>query len=313
VIGVFGSDPERLARHVRELAPEESVATFSSAAELARGGTALEAVVGWGMPVAVLATLPNLTLVQQAAAGVESLLRQPLPERVRIARIVDQFGPPMSEYVFGHLLARSQRHAALAEAQRERRWARDLVPQRLFGQRLTVAGLGSIGGAVVRLAAVFGMSVTGYSRTGAAARDLPLERHFQAAPGALAAAVEGADALVTVMPITPETHHVVDRAVLRALGPSGILINIGRGALVDEAALIDALAKGELGGAVLDVFETEPLPPDSPLWTLPGVTVTPHISGRTRMEETARTFLENVRRVRVGLPPIGEVDRARGY
>lgn len=313
LIAVYGRSVDALRDAVRARLPGERVEACATPLDLLAAGEEVEAVLGWRMPKDVLIALPALRLVQQAAAGVEDLAAMALPDRIRIARIVDQFGPPMAEYVLAYLLRRVQRMDAFAKAQRAREWNRQVAPQLLSALCVGVAGLGSIGSEVARVCHQFGMRVIGYSRTGATAAHLPLDHHVTAKTGALREVAHEVDALIVVLPLTPATHHVVDEAVLSALGPDGMLINIGRGALVDEPALVRALTTGELGQAVLDVFEEEPLPQASPLWHLPQVTITPHVSGLSRPKLTADLFADNLRRSRAGLPLLGEIDRTIGY
>jgi len=314
VLGVYSpADGEQYAAAVRREMPGEDVRVFASAQDVAQAAHGLEALLlNWHVSFRFPAGLDTLRLVQAVSAGVDGIEAKQIPPHVPVARAVDVFSAFMVEYLLAHLLARSQAVHALQDAQRRHAWG----PHETFswsGRSLGVAGLGSVGGHLARAATAIGMQVHGYSRTGAAAAGLPLRSHTVAAPGALREFAAGLDVLVLALPLTPGTRRVVDRAVLRALGPRGILVNVGRGALVDAEALLEALRAGELGGAILDVFDAEPLPPDSPWWDAPNVTVTPHLSGPDQHDGVARLFAENVRRVRAGRRPRGEVDRGRGY
>ncbi len=314
MLGIYSpGDAEQYAAWVRLLLPHEQVLIFRSLDEFSLERSQMDAVlVNWHVPFEFPVAWERVKLVQAVSAGVDGLEAKHIPSHVQIARIVDVFSQSMAEYVLAHLLARSQAVLPLMEAQRARSW-RPIETRCLAGRWLGVVGLGSVGSRIVRLAQAVGMRVRGYSRTGAQAADLPLEGHVSAAPGALVEFVRGLHALVLALPLTPETRHVVDRPVLASLGPAGLLINVGRGGVVNESVLVEMLASGELGGAILDVFETEPVPPESPIWDLSNVTVTPHLSGPDDYEGVGRFFVENVHRLRNGEPLVGMVDRSRGY
>jgi glyoxylate/hydroxypyruvate reductase A len=153
------------------------------------------------------------------------------------------------------------------------------------------------------------MRIHGLSKTASASH--LVDRHFT--PDGWIEFVRDLDVLVLALPLTRETEGVVDGRVIASMRSGAVLVNVGRGLLVDEVALVDALCHGTIGGAVLDVFQTEPLPPDSPLWNLHGVTVTPHISGPSTIEGVGAFFLDNVHRFVRGDPLAGAVDRWRGY
>jgi glyoxylate/hydroxypyruvate reductase A len=192
--------------------------------------------------------------------------------------------------------------------QRRRAWE-PLEVRTLAGLTIGVAGLGSIGREMVRKARAFDMRVLGLSRTG----DAPagMDRLFR--PDEWLGFVQDLDVLVLTLPLTAETEGVVNRDVLAAMPDRALLVNVGRGGLIVEEDLVAALRSGKIAGAVLDVFAQEPLPADSPLWTMPGVTVTPHISGPSTIDGVAGYFLANLYRYMRGDPLVGMVDRARGY
>lgn len=300
---------QRYADAVRLGAPGAEVRAAADPEAARRHLPDAEILLAWRLPSELYGEARRLRWVQSLGAGVEDVVAAPaLAPDVAITRIVDQFGPSIAEYVFAELLARVRRLDLARALQAERRW-QGFLADRLGGRTIGVAGLGSIGREVVRKARAFDMRVYGLSRTAAQADSV--DRHF--GPDAWIAFVRDLDVLVLTLPLTPETRGVVDRAVLEAMRPESVLVNVGRGALVPEAALVEAIAAGRPGGAVLDVFESEPLSAQSPLWDLPGVTVTPHVSGPSRTDEVAAFFLDNLARFERGAPLVGLVDRGRGY
>ncbi len=300
---------EHYAEAVRRAVPTAVVRAASDPAAARAAVPDAEILLSWRLPHELYALAARLRWVQCLGAGVEDIVAAAeLPRSVAVTRIVDQFGVSIAEYVFAELLARVRDLERVRAQQAERLW-RPFVAERLAGRTLGVAGLGSIGREVVRKGRAFDMRVLGLSRT--AAPDGLVDRHF--GPDAWTAFVRELDYLVLVLPLTPQTRGVVGAEVLAAMRPGSVLVNVGRGAVVDEAALVEALRAGRPGGAVLDVFETEPLPPESPLWSLPGVTVSPHISGPSRTDEVAAFFLDNLARFERGEPLAGLVERERGY
>ena len=153
------------------------------------------------------------------------------------------------------------------------------------------------------------MRVIGVSRSGRKERGVAAVYR----PAAIARALGQADFVVTVLPLTRETRGLIGEAELRATKPTAWLINIGRGPVVDETALVRALTEKRIAGAILDVFDTEPLPPDHPLWTLPNVIITPHVAGPSVAQEIAPVFNDNLRRYLAGRRLRHVVDRSRGY
>lgn len=174
---------------------------------------------------------------------------------------------------------------------------------------VTILGLGALGLACARALAALNFPVTGWSRT---PKHIPGLRCLSGEEG-LATALSDAQILVTLLPKTPETENLLDARRLALLPPGAVILNPGRGALIDDAALLAALDAGRVGHATLDVFRTEPLPADHPFWAHPRVTVTPHIAADTRAVTAARVLAENIRRGEAGLPFLHLVDRARGY
>jgi len=260
-------------------------------------------------PTAYLARASRLRWIQVTGAGVDRFLADAeIPSGVMLTRADLSFGDQIAEYVMGHLLARTQRLPEVYALQRTKQWE-PLTVEFLRGRTLGVAGAGSIGRAVAARARAFGMRTTGITRSGS--EFAGFDTCY--GPDDRAAFLADLDILVLCLPLTSETRGWIGRAELAAMKPSAILVNVARGAIVDEPALVDALREGTIGGAILDVFETEPLPADSPLWSLHHVTITSHHAGLNIPGEMIDFFLENLARFRTDQPLKGLVNVERGY
>ncbi|WP_019121921.1 D-2-hydroxyacid dehydrogenase [Brevibacillus massiliensis] len=287
------------------------VAAASTPEEAERHLPETEVLLCWKFPIQLLPSpaAANVRWVQSMGAGVDDWVSAgEVPSRIVITRILDQFGGPIAEYVFAYLLSLAKDLPRLRTAQSERRWE-PFVTGFLQNKTIGVAGLGSIGAEIVRKARAFDMKVAGLSHSGRQAH--LVDRHF--GPHEWSSFVQELDYLVLTLPLTKETHHVVDRQVLLAMKPDACLVNVGRGSLIAEADLIGVLHSGHLQAAVLDVFEQEPLLADSPLWNMPNVFVTPHLSGPSTPEDVGRFFLQNLERYVQGKPLAGAVNRELGY
>ena len=285
-----------------------------------RGGTPWEeaaAEVAWptadlfepGAPVrpffAFLVQSDTLRWIQSSAAGVDApvfarLVRQGI--RLTTSHVTDI---PISEYVLRAVLDHYQRPEEWARSSAERAWRRHDFRE-VHGTTWLVVGLGSIGAATAVRARAFGARVVGVRRSPSGDEPVDLMIRPHEVPDHLG----DADIVVLAAPATPETKHLVDAAFLAAMKPGSLLVNIARGALVDEVALLAALdARSTIEAAVLDVTSTEPLPADSPLWDHPAVTITPHdaAGGLGRFARGADLFLENLRRYRADEPLLHEV------
>lgn len=236
---------------------------------------------------------PNLAWLQTFSAGTD----HPVFGTIRGAGVTvtnssGSSAPSIAQTVMMYLLALSRDLPRLARAQSQATWEPG-VGRDLADVRLGIVGLGAIGAEVARLASTFDMEVVGLRRTVSGneiCETWPNDRFDEL--------LAWADAVVVTAPLTAETRGLFDRAAFGAMREGSWFVNVGRGEIVDEDALVDALRSGRLGGAGLDVFATEPLPPDSPLWTLPNVIITPHSSGttdRSRRRSVDR-FLDNFRR-----------------
>jgi phosphoglycerate dehydrogenase-like enzyme len=255
-----------------------------------------------------LARMTRVRWVQSTWAGVEPLLDPSLRRDYILTNARGVFGGLMSEYVFGYMLAHERRLIEKYTSQRERRWD-PAPPGTLRGKLLGLLGVGSIGAALAKTARHFGMRVHGYTRASAACADV--DRYFHG--GDRVAFAQDLDYLVCVMPNTAETRRLVDAELLAALPPRAVFINPGRGSVVDEDALADALQSKRIAGAVLDVFDCEPLPPDHVFWRLPNVLITSHTAALSVPEDIAPIFIENYRRFAGGQPLRYTVDFEAGY
>jgi len=264
-----------------------------------------------GEPSLVRSALLRLTgmkWVQSTWAGVEPLLDPSLRRDYLLTNARGVFGPQMSEYVFGYMIAHERKMFEKYAAQQQGRWD-PMPPGTLRGKQFGLLGVGSIGAALASTARHFGMRVKGYTRRSEGCADV--DEYFHGDDRTPFA--RDLDYLVSVMPNTPGTRHLVDAALLSALPPRAVLINPGRGSVVDEAALADALQSGRLAGAVLDVFEQEPLPADHVFWRLPTIVITSHTAAISFPDDIAPVFIENYRRWIAGSPLRYQVDFAAGY
>ncbi|MPZ97941.1 MAG: D-2-hydroxyacid dehydrogenase [Dehalococcoidia bacterium] len=253
---------------------------------------------------------PGLRWMHVAHAGTDAPIFTQLFERgVRLSTSSGETAEPIAHSAIAGLLALSRGLPDWAEAQRRHEWAphpSERVPDDLRGQTLLVVGLGAIGNHIARLGQALGLRVVGVRRSPRRPEDCVDELH---PPSALPALWGRAGWLAIACPLTEETRGLVDAAALRALPPGARIVNIARGEVVDEPALIQALRDGHLGGAYLDVFHEEPLPPDSPLWDLPRVIVSPHNASVStgNLGRTDARFLRNLPRWLRGEPLEGEV------
>ena len=252
--------------------------------------------------------LPALRWVQATWAGVEPLLDPSVRRDYILTNARGVFGALMSEYVFGYMLAHERRMFEKYASQRERRWD-PAHPGTLRGKQIGLLGVGTIGTALARTARHFGMRVKGYTRASEESPDVDAYFHGD---DRLAFASD-LDYLVAIVPNTSGTRHLVDATLLAALPPRAVFINPGRGSVVDEAALAEALGAGRLAAAVLDVFVQEPLPPDHPFWRTPNTFITSHTAALSVPADIAPVFVENYRRWIREEPLRYRVDFDAGY
>jgi phosphoglycerate dehydrogenase-like enzyme len=256
---------------------------------------------------AALEHMPGVQWVQSSWAGVTPLLNCDRRDFL-LTGIKDIFGPQMAEYVFAYLLAREVKILERLGRQSNRRWW-DGASGGLQGKVMGVMGTGSIGSDIGATARALGMEVLGFSRTGVQAD--PFDKVF--ASDQLAEFLPQLDYLVAVLPDTSGTRHLLGAEAFTLMKSSCCLVNVGRGSLIDEQALVKALYAGELAGAVLDVFETEPLPAESPLWNAPNLLVTGHVAAISRPQDITAIFSENYIKYCNDEPLNYRVDFDRGY
>ncbi len=256
----------------------------------------------------VLNDLPNVHWVQSMWAGVEPLLEPSLRKNYILTNARGVFGQLMSEYILGYLLAHERQIFQLRQMQKEKVWF-DFDTGTLRGKTLGLLGVGSIGAEVARTAKFFGMNVRGYTKESEASSEVDKYYHGND----LLEFARGLDYLVSILPNTAETKKIVDGKVLGVLPPHALFINVGRGSAVDEPALLAALGQHKIAGAILDVFEQEPLPENHPFWEAPKLTMTFHTSAPSLPEDIARVFIENYQLYVEGKPLKYVVDFERGY
>lgn len=253
----------------------------------------------------------DLRWIQTIGAGVDGMLfPEMLESDVILTNVRGMHAQTISDHVFALILAFARELPYFLDRQRAKEWGRKEV-RTLAGSKMAVIGMGGIGAEVARRGVAFGMHVVGTVRHPREIEGVetvyPPERTDEA--------IAGADWVVIATPLTTETFHFIGREQLKLMGPQAVLINIGRGKIVDEVALIESLMAGEIAGAGLDVTEEEPLPAKSPLWEMENVIITPHISGSMQnyIDRALEIFGENLRRYRASEPLMNVVDKKLGY
>lgn len=303
------------ARHVEAIQAVDPRVHVAAATDLQKALELVpraEIMVGWNIPREAVQRAPNLRWIHSTAAGVDQLLHPEVLERAIDVTSSTGIHQPLVEHVFAMVLALTRRLHVAIRNQMHRRWERrQAVGDEIRGKTMGVLGLGHIGAEIAEKAAVFGMRVIGTKRTPAPVPHV--DRVYP--PEGLGDVLRDADVVVIALPLTPETRGLIGSVELQMMKPSALLINIGRGAIVQEAALTRALHERWIAGAGLDVFEREPLPADSPLWGLDSVIITPHVSGTSPryMDAAVPLLCENLRRYLDGAPLRNLVDAARGY
>lgn len=298
---------ERFTRHL----PGREIVVLGEECDRSR----IRYVATWGPKPGSLDHLPALEAIFSLGAGVDHLMGYPGLPDVPIVRVAqDDLTNRMSEYMIMHCLMYLRDHARFAAAQRDRRWEDDRSPPIAADVRVGIMGFGVLGQDAARKLRMMGFDVAGWSRTPKAVEGFEV---YSGEDG-LSTFLARTDILISLVPLTPGTRGILNRALFARLARDGrlggpILINAGRGGLQVESDILACLDEGTLKAATLDVFETEPLPKDSPLWSHPRVTVTPHNAAVSEPEATARYIADQILRHEAGKPFQNVVDRARGY
>ena len=257
----------------------------------------VDIVLGWQMPPGLAARLPRVRWVCSVAAGVEKLLAPELAPHVRVARIVDR---EQAAGIAQFVVAMALRHARSLERyeaqQRARDWTRRPLP--IARHRVGVLGTGAMGGEIAAWLERCGLVVRGWNRR---------------SPESFEQILAESEIVVCALPLTAETEGLLNTRAFARMPRGAYVINVARGQHIVEAHLIGAVRSGHLSGAALDVQQREPLPADDPLWSVPGITITPHIAAQPSTETVADQFVASVRALERGEPMLNEVDRTRGY
>jgi phosphoglycerate dehydrogenase-like enzyme len=335
--------PDRVVEAIRsELTADwEVVAVDAPSSGRGDGGPAASAMAldavrsaevyfGYGVPPALLRAGPGLRWVHSGAAGVgASLSAEMLDRDVVFTNSAGIHGPPVAETVLAYLLAFARGLDVAMAGQARRRWEADALgdrrsPVRELGRSVVgIVGLGGIGREVARRARALGADVVAVRRRsvgqgtggGADAGEVDGGAELLTGPAALRRLIERSHYVVLSLPETRETRGLIGKDQLRWMREDGVLVNVSRGGLVDEEALLVALREGRIRGAALDVFSTEPLPPEHPLWDAPNLLITPHTSGYSHhfWERELDLIRENLNRYLAGRPLVNVVDKRAGY
>jgi phosphoglycerate dehydrogenase-like enzyme len=278
-----------------------------------------DVMIGWSLLPEQLRTAKSLRWIYSITAAIDQFLYPELTATdIALTNAGSVHGPVVAEHAIAMLLALAKRLPSAARYQQRRKWAMEAIwkekprPREVRGTTLVVVGLGSIGAEVASMAAALKMHVIGvreHPERGAAGS------HEVVGYNALDSAIARADFVVLAAPLTPRTRHLIDARRLQLFKPTAFLINVSRGALVDEAALVKALRDRRLDGAALDVFEQEPLSRWSPLWKMPQVLITPHTAFLTEnvWQRHYEVFAANLKRFLAGQPLENVIDKTRGY
>lgn len=315
ILAVLGADGPEDIPGLAAMGEQLEMRFAHDTASLRQALAGADIMLGWTFEATPLReawdAADRLRWIHWFGAGVDSVLFPALAEsEVVLTNARGVFDRAMAEYVLGLVIAFPKRFKETVGLQLGRRW-RHRLTSNIEGRRALVVGSGSIGRTIARLLKAAGLEVAGVGRS---ARPDPDFGHIHAIDD-LDALLPDADYVIGVAPLTERTRHLFGAAQFRAMRDSAIFINVGRGPSVDEAALVEALRSGAIAGAGLDVFETEPLPADSPLWEMDNVLVSPHMSGDFEgyAQAIAALFLSNFARYRNGEPLRNIIDKTNGF
>jgi len=267
----------------------------------------VEVLLVWKpLPLGVIDNLPNLKFISSMGAGVDHLLGDPqIPTNIPVVRIVDsRLKMDMCNYVIMGIMMHQRNFNSLKTNQQKHKWER-ITYQNL---RVGVLGLGELGGHLVRTLSSAGFEVSGYSRTTKTIEGVECFSGDQ-----LTEFLSGLDVLVNLLPVTPLTEGILNASLFNRLKEGCYLMNVARGAHLNESELIESIDNGQLSGAMLDVFNEEPLPSDHPFWSQPKITITPHVASVTTPSSAIKVVIENCKRLKNGDVLLHLVDLQRGY
>ena len=268
-------------------------------------------VLSFRPPPGRLKNFPNLKAIFSLGAGVDGFLADPeLPKTVPLVRLVDTaLANEMAQFSVMHVLIHFREQRRIDQAQQDREWRQFTLKRSTDQVHVGILGLGEIGQVVATRIADLGFTVSGWSRT---RKDVPKVKSF-AGTAEMDAFIAQAEILICVLPLTPDTTGILNKDLFAKMPKGGFVINIGRGGHMVEEDIIPAIDSGHLSGAVLDVFHKEPLPKESPLWSHPKITVTPHLAAISDPRMAIGHVLEGVRKMEAGELPDNIVDLSRGY
>lgn len=299
----------RIAAAVAGWGSCERVSQYSTSDAVCRALAEADIVVGWTSAAQLLASRASLYLC--GSAGMDACLGAGLERKAnfRACSAGSVMAVTIAEHVLALMLALARQIPQILQQQRERRWERRWQAGELCGSTACIVGLGGSGTELARRCRVLGLRTIGVRRDGGPAHP-EVDRTFPVSR--LSEAVREADHVVAVLPGGPHTRRLFDAAILDAMKPGACFYSAARGSVTDEAALVERLQSGRLGGAALDVFADEPLPAASPLWSLPNVIVSPHSAGLSARlsDRLCDLMCENLRRHRSGEPLRNEIDLA---
>ncbi len=311
--------PEWFAERLRRDFPQLEVAHLSSYDRVTEEIADADIAISWSLRGEQIQAARKLKWIHSTATAVHALMSpELLASDIVVTNARDVHGPVVAEHAMALAFALAKRLPQAVRFQQQKHWAQhDLWqasprPRELNGATMTIVGLGGIGRPLAGLASAVGMRVVGV-------REHP-ERPCEGVDvmcglDSLDEALSESDIVVLAIPVTPRTHHLMNAQQLAQLRTEAYLINVGRGVLIDEDALVRALRARSFAGAALDVTSEEPLPPESPLWEMDNVLITPHIAGLTDFmwERHHRQYTENLRRFLTGKPLWWVVDKEKGY
>jgi len=267
--------------------------------------------VGFRPPHGFLKTLPRLKAIFSLGAGVDGFLRDPeFPRHLPVVRFVDEtLQREMAQYVTMHSLIIHRHQRGFDAAQKDHAWRQRMLSRPTRTVRIGILGMGDIGAVTAERLLMFDFQVMGWSRS---RKTVPGVTSY-AGQGELPKFLAQCDILVCMLPLTPETEGIMNAKLFAGLPQGAWVMNVGRGGHCNEQDLVAALDSDHLGGAVLDVFQTEPLPEESPIWRHPKITATPHIAGITDAQAALAYVADCVTRFETGRPLENVVDLVRGY